>query len=137
MLGPAPDPGSHPEANTASILSVELPELPEAYRFPEVKENVYNTVSNYNFQGERVTLSVLSFKVAESFLCRFGRKNTTRVDGHVQPGPAEFRRTVSTGPGDFVGKTSLLDQRSRRTAQSLADCQTVGLQDAAQTLPRG
>ena len=64
MLGPAPDPGSHPEANTASILSVELPELPEAYRFPDVKENVYNTVCNYNFQGELITLFV------ESLGCR-------------------------------------------------------------------
>lgn len=35
QVGPAPDSGSHPYANTCPVLSIELPELGSAVRFPD------------------------------------------------------------------------------------------------------
>ena len=35
MVGPAPDPGSHPEANTVPLLTVNIPEMSPCLKFPD------------------------------------------------------------------------------------------------------
>ena len=50
QIGPAPDSGSHPSANSCPVLSVELPEIGSPVVFPDKVPNQLAPRADYNFR---------------------------------------------------------------------------------------
>ncbi len=53
QIGPAPDPGSHPSANSCPVLSLELPELGSRVIFPDKIPIQPPPRQDYNFKGRK------------------------------------------------------------------------------------
>ena len=50
QIGPAPDSGSHPSANSCPVLSMELPEIGSPVVFPDKVPNQLAPREDYNFR---------------------------------------------------------------------------------------
>ena len=52
QVGPAPDPGSHPDANSCPVISIELPELGSPVVFPMQVPIQAPPSQDFNFKGK-------------------------------------------------------------------------------------
>jgi hypothetical protein len=82
QVGPAPDSGSHPAANTCPVLSIELPELVSPVVFPDKIPIQPASRMDFNFNGRRMGIAFwryLTFAFCQIWTSRLNRICWTRA----------------------------------------------------------